>query len=676
MRTILIILFISIQWTLHSQAENNNIAVLSKPYEDSIVLRIVTTDFVFLEEILRTGYTVERQEVDIASLSKVGEKKTLTSTGKIKLGTQVQLPALSGSKYYSVFEKLPNNLSKVQTMPSNEKSMLMQSLLLASNVICATEIQASKHLGLRFTDTDVAKNKSYVYYISLNSPFDQKTIVLKSVVASNLKQDLPKPILLNVTSTYQQITVHWERTLNNKNYFVYDIERSSDGVNFEVLNEQPILHMYDQSLELDNAYYIDSVSNYIPFQYRLRGWSYFGDRSPASKLGFGMGIDDIPPQKPNLGYLNLIENKGVAIQWTAQDIYGDIESYEVLKSNDLNHGFDKINITPIANNIFEYLETSPVNNYKNYYKVCAIDTAGNKACSSAKRLLVQDKTAPKTPQLIESKIDTNGVVTLSWEANTEDDLWGYYVYRTNDTITNFLRVTNHPYLTTTFKDTVSIKTLTQSLFYTIASIDVRANVSIFSDTISLRRPDKIPPSPALFISGKHTSEGRELNWNPSPFQDVAKQELYRAVSKTEEWKLIKTLKAFTNNYIDTLNTGDTYKYKLITLDESNNKTVSANVLTVRPKKEDKTIVPENVSIIQSENRVKIIWDMDLPIEKLIVFKSANADSKMKRYKIIDCKDCAFWEEELSRNELSAYKIQFKTLEGLYTTTSKTLTLKK
>ena len=450
MRAKIILLFMIICSVMHSQSETDRIGLTAKPYGDSIVLRLVTTDYLFLEEIITSGYQVSRQEIDIENLKKVGEQVILSKNGNVKLGTQISLTSVRSSQYFEVLQRIQSNFSGNDKFKSkSDKQMFQQTLELASNVIGATDINASKYLGLRFTDESALEGKSYAYYLTMDHPREDRVVVLKTVVPSNILIDPPRPILYDLQSDFEKITLKWDREINNQNYFVYDIERSVDGKNFEVINDRPILNMYDNSIELDHAYYVDSVENYIPYTYRLVGWTYFADQGPPSKVRLGMGIDNIPPNKPNLGYLDLVEGSGVVLQWSVQDPMQEVNTFEVLKSHDLNTEFVKINQVAIDNNTFEFVDKESIKEYKNYYKVCAVDTAGNKACSGAKRLLVQDTSPPITPQGITSAIDSNGVVTLSWQPNREEDLWGYYVYRTNDKNTNFLRVTNHPFLGTT-----------------------------------------------------------------------------------------------------------------------------------------------------------------------------------------------------------------------------------
>lgn len=657
---------------MSAQIDSERISLISKPYGDSIVLRVMTNDYDYLKEIMTEGYVIKRQEVDVHNLNLVGDLIELNDGKKIKLGTQLALSSLRDSRYYASLE----SFGKIGSLESPENDqMFRQSFELASNVIGATDVNASKYLAIRFTDKDVEPGSAYIYYLELNHPNEERKIRLKTVVAENKLVSYPPPIINEINSSNRKIVVSWDREINNQNYFLYDVERSTDGVTYEVLNDIPLLQLYDKRLNTSQATYIDSVSNYTSYQYRIRGWSYFADRSPASEVRKGMGFDNVPPQRPSVAYLNVLENKGVVIQWSASEIENDLAQFEVWKSNDLNESFTKINSQVIRPNVFEYVEEERVDQYKNYYKVCAIDTADNRSCSTPKRLLLADLTPPTTPKLLETSIDSNGVVSLSWEANQEDDLWGYYVYKTNDKGTNFLRITNHPHLETNFKDTVSLNTLTKSLYYTVAALDVRANVSDFTDTISLSRPDKIAPSPALFVSGKSTELGRELQWTPSPFRDVVRQELYRAISLTDDWDLVETLEPFTNEYLDTLKTKHSYKYKLVTVDESNNKTISSNILSVKPRPLKEEINVSGISISQVENKIRISWETGSAIDKMILYKASDENAKLKRYQIFECDDCSYWEEDLTSNEDSIYKVQFKTKAGNYSAASKTLSLK-
>ncbi len=123
----------------------------------------------------------------------------------------------------------------------------------------------------------------------------------------------------------------------------------------------------------------------------------------------------------------------------------------------------------------------------------------------------------------------NGEISISWLQNTDPDLAGYRLYRSEDEglLSNFILIFDSP--DTTFQDrNLNYSTL---YFYRVAAYDSSNNESVFSESASGIPQNTLPPSvPENFsVIGQNISSPLiELSWNESPESDVATYWIFRS----------------------------------------------------------------------------------------------------------------------------------------------------
>ncbi len=116
---------------------------------------------------------------------------------------------------------------------------------------------------------------------------------------------------------------------------------------------------------------------------------------------------------------------------------------------------------------------------------------------------------------------------LRWKANTEKDIKGYRIFRSNHPQHEFMNIHPAVVLDTLYIDTININTLTKNIYYRVMAIDLRENRSDLSEILQLKRPDKIPPVTPL-IKDFVVEKGRiVLNWLGSSSEDVVLHRIYR-----------------------------------------------------------------------------------------------------------------------------------------------------
>lgn len=158
-------------------------------------------------------------------------------------------------------------------------------------------------------------------------------------------------------------------------------------------------------------------------------------------------------------------------------------------------------------------------------------------------------------------------VNLYWQANLEEDLDGYYVYRDGQRITGIIK-------TTSYED--SGLTNFQIYNYYVTAVDIEGNESQPSNEIELmpeNPPDETPPSPPVLSASVNEKE-ITLSWTAPPEDDVAGYYVYRdGVRITSEIQKNRT-------YYTQGDPGIQYSFNVTAIDFAGNESEKSNTVFV------------------------------------------------------------------------------------------------
>lgn len=511
--------------------------------------------------------------------------------------------------------------------------------------------ETAEALGLRWVDKDVSKDKTYIYRIFLAKPYENYTVdTAYQVVNTSVVDELPEVTPFDVVEDEQKITFYWNRSLYERYYSAYYIERSADGKNYERLNADPYINALSPDFKgnRDLIIYTDSVpKNYKPYYYRFIGLNAFGELSATKKPITAMGRDRTPPGPPTAINAKPLSSTSVKIIWQKETEEKDMLGYIVSRSQDFEGTFVPLFSKPLKPGKREYIDESAVEYGTNYYMVSALDTAGNISNSLISYAMMIDSIPPAQPIGLTGTVDTTGLVTLSWKLGPERNIKGYNVFFSNSKDHTFTTVNDHPIQDTIYYDTIQVRTLTEEIFYTINAVDVNFSRSEFSDTLRLERPDMIAPTSVVFADFTIDKEGITLNWINSSSTDVVEYILLRAnedqafqeisrFSVAEETTTFKDLDVESNKV---------YTYSMITVDDAGLKSELAAPMQLKMRNKETLELVNELSVAKNteEKYIALNWEYSNDnVFKYVIYRAVDGKNFMT-YKHIEpsekqCKD--------------------------------------
>lgn len=229
------------------------------------------------------------------------------------------------------------------------------------------------------------------------------------------------------------------------------------------------------------------------------------------------------------------------------------------------------------------------------YKVVGLDNYGRSYYSNMVIMQPMDTIPPDRPTGLIAQRGDGGEIQLDWDDNSEADLMGYRVYRSNTLNGAYVNIHSKAYPFSSYKDVLDLDVTTDSVFYKVLATDHRGNWSPLSKAVGLDRPDNVPPASST-LSNIRPGKGKVfLTWSLSESKDVANYTLRRKQRGYREWvDVVEFVPASsiaeksygtgfdTYNYIDSINLQPrTYTYRLETTDNEGNTSVS-NELSTQP----------------------------------------------------------------------------------------------
>ncbi|MEM7573589.1 MAG: hypothetical protein AAF433_11835 [Bacteroidota bacterium] len=514
---------------------------------------------------------------------------------------------------------------------------------------------AARAAGLAYTDTEIEPGIVYAYKVETKA-----APLLKALKVVRPLPFAPQPVIFSVEESDTLITIRWERELHERKFSAYYIERTPAGVDaWQRLNEQPYVQGFDRRIfrELPRFFaYNDADPLPGPAQYRLIGVDPFGDLSPPSPVKDAQTRDRRPPPAP------LLTSDEESLTHLTKTLSWEQPAGEAVVAYHLErrHGRQK----EVAQNWASPGASSKVDTVAESgiyaYRLIAEDAAGNLAYSTAVYAQLRDRIPPDPPLGLVAETDTTGAVTLTWDAATEEDVYGYYVYAADGDRRAYKRLTPNMYRSRRFVDTVSTALLNTRRLYYVVAIDNDRLYSAPSDTLELIPPDVNPPSPALIGDFRVEAEGIRLLLVHSSSRDVAEHRLLRRKLEEEEFMVLSAWEVPPMVFVDqNAEAGQAYLYAYQAIDH--NGLESAIVTEIQAAMPPPPPPIPELEIESRDFRVFLSWEA-LDADHYLLYRSVD-DGPKQRLQTLDGGAINYADARTEAGKTYTYQLRLVNAQG-------------
>lgn len=604
------------------------IAVLARPWSDSIALRWAPRSFKIWADALKAGYRIERFVIARdGEVLAVPERRILHSAVLPleeyrweNLVRRNPYAAIAAQAIFGDRFELDLRESNVFTIVNKVRENEQRH---SFALFCADmSPEVARAAGLWFTDKEVQRGERYLYRIVLNKRDSARGSTFSYVESPYL---LVPP--QGLTATFQEgvISLKWERDASGM-YTAYTIERSSDGVHFSSISETPQVNASATAFEDSRfVYAVDSVpSLYQRYHYRVRGLSPFGESSAPSNVVQGVPTRSVS-RNPQITGAENVDNHTIHVAWDfpAED-NALISGFVIERAENPTSTFVVLNTQALPSSARNYIDLRPKS--VNYYRVVAKGFNGESFRSHTYFTQLVDSIPPATPTGLQATIDADGHLLLAWEPNSDPDLYGYRVYRSYYASEEAAQMTAAPIPTEQFRDTLNLATLNDQVYYSVMAVDQNQNHSALSTPLRVALPDRVAPQPPILLPCSTHQDTITLRWIPSPSPDVATYKLYRRSGQQEGWEAFAIVHANPDSVLQHIDIRheNTY-YTILAVDDAGLESEPAHpVLAVSRQKQYAAVRWEKFRLDRSEGKVLLAWRYLAPdVVGYRLYKSIN-----------------------------------------------------
>lgn len=618
-----------------------SVSVIARSKGDSVWIRWAPDDPLLWQAGNKYGYRVERITVARDEKLLFGNNRITTLVAdSVKPYRIVQIePLIDKDQYAAIVGQAiyGDDFDVSASFEENPSALLQKAQELENRFSFAllsadqSPLAARVH-GLWFTDTRVSMNEKYLYRVyPLIAPGVMEFDTAYTVIAVNDTASLPKPYDFHGSFGDKFVELVWNREYLQGFYTSYVVERSDDGgKSYQLTAETPYVQLNRETdIETEYMYRVDSLPmNGREYSFRIRGISPFGEYGPPSDTVTGMGIGKTEFTNPIITGHELLNETAVKIKWEVMEEYAaEIHGFEVSRAERSEGPFISLTPEAIPNSQYSYIDPLPLKS--GFYRVAAIDQAGEKHYSFPAMVLLPDSLPPATPGKITGTVDSTGVVVLSWDPNTENDLAGYRIYRSNYANEGFMQINNEQITDPEFYDTLSLRVLTKKVYYKIAAIDKHYNESELSNALIIERPDTIAPAPPSFYNYAVTDSSIVLFWHNSPSVDVTDHRVYRRGMGEKAWTRVNQ-PGDTTGFLNDLNISarSVYQYIVLAADQSGLESEPGQALEIRSSGNPKAMAVISKLTVQpdrQQNLIRITWETakGVDIARFALYRSVN-----------------------------------------------------
>ncbi len=559
--------------------------------------------------------------------------------------------------------------------------------------------EVAQKTGLAFIDKEAATDETYLYRIITKS---MEGVADTGLVLSGIPEYKPLPKINDVAATFsdKSVMLNWNHAIVQDVYNSYTIEKSTDGKNFTIVNNDPFAPFTDKLYNGITVFADSIANNNTPYYYRLKGKNAFGEEGPYSIIVKGEGKHILTAYPTNV-QATIVDENIIKLNWDfPEKAMAGLKDFKIIRAPKDNGIYDTIvaNINTAQRELVVNFTGAtkktgiPVNKAllaSNYIAIAATNKDGSTTASFPVLVQPADAIAPAAPQQVVGTIDSaTGAVLLRWKPNTEDDLLGYRIFRANKKGEELYQITSSPIDSAFFKDTIQVVSLNNTVYYKVVAVDQRYNMSIASTILGLKKPFRIQPTAPVFNAYQILDKKVQLSWMPSSTAGVIKHVLYKQqlnnapentgkenIVNTTSMKLVKeiAIKDKTGLYTDNdMQTDTYYQYAVQAVHENGNASTVASQLVFYTKNTGKikpviTIKNANVSKDKTALQAILNWQFEgnATVKEVYVYKGIN-NSAITLLEMLAGHNKSFIDKDVEKDNKYTYAVRAILSNGTQT----------
>jgi fibronectin type 3 domain-containing protein len=484
-----------------------------------------------------------------------------------------------------------------------------------TDVSNATAI-ATSVASTSYTDNTAVNGTTYYYAVAASDGSAESD---PSTTQSSTPQDSTPPTLaddLAATAGEEELDLTWSASSDN-DLDGYNLYRSTTS--FTTKSEATKVN---GSLLTSTSFTDGGLTNGQQYYYRYTAVDQTGNESDLSAEASAMPQDMTPPAAPN-GLIATAGEGQVELAWNASAA-SDLDGYNLYRakssfSNKANATL--VNLVDVIAGV-SYTDPSVTNGQEYFYRLTAVDEAGNESdLSAAVSATPADVTAPDALTTL-SATAGKGKVDLSWSESDASDKAGYNLYRAKSSFSDVSSATkmNESGLITAanFSDLSAESTF--QYFYRVTVVDQAGNESGLSNEESATPqatspPDATPPAKPNGLVAAGAYEKVSLSWNAGSEDDLAGYNVYRSTSAFTD--KADAAQANGGGLIESTSftdagrvNGQAYYYRIEAVDGAGNASILSDMSSATPQDQVPPEVPTTLQAQYDEpaGAVALSWE--------------------------------------------------------------------
>ncbi|HEY1199672.1 MAG TPA: hypothetical protein VGE79_01765 [Niastella sp.] len=525
--------------------------------------------------------------------------------------------------------------------------------------------------GWGWVDNEVNPNEKYLYRLTTAVPANlAKPDTAGVYIGAENYEPLPQVQEVNAQFGNRTVMLAWDYNRVKAYYTSYYVEKSEDGgKTFRRLSDVPVSNLNEKDKRASNRmYFTDTLhENGVVYQYRVRGINPFGEAGPPSAVIKGQGANMLP-FVPGIQSAYADDKGMMQMQWVFEEkANGFIKGFQISRADNANGPYkiwlDNIDATTRT------LAIKKAVGEPGYFTITAVAKEGEGRTSYPVLVQPVDSIAPAVPTGLKAVIDSNGVVTLTWNKNSERDLMGYKIYRAMKKNEELVPLIDSVWHGNKFRDKLSLKLLNKKVYYAISALDKRFNQSGHTELVELKKPNIIPPSAAVITKYNVAGNMVTLNWINSADEDIAAHILYRKATADSGYTIVQQFTGKSrNSYTDTVRgAAGTYNYYIAAKSEGGLATASEKLaVTVAAGAAGALQITRLYAYPQPEQRrVEVVWDDEMKqVVNYQVYKSSG-NGAMTLCKIVPAGTKGLYDTDVQVNTVYQYAVMAVLASGAY-----------